>query len=80
MFEITAQPDSGIHQADYVDLRPKRKQIKDGLERLEIWIDRESLLLVQLQMTFPGGDRKTIRLDDVTVNVPVTDEMFLIRP
>ena len=47
---------------------------------LELWIDRESLLLVQLQMTFPGGDRKTIRLDEVTVNVPVTDEMFLIRP
>jgi outer membrane lipoprotein-sorting protein len=80
MFEITAQPDPAIRNADYVDLRPKRKQIKDGLERLEIWIDRESLLLIQLQMTFPGGDRKTITLDDVTVNVPVTDEMFLIRP
>ena len=80
MFEITAQPDSVIREADRVDMRPKRKQIKEGLERLEIWIDRESLLLVQLQMTFAGGDRKTIRLDDVTVNVPVTDEMFLIRP
>ena len=80
MFEITAQPDSVIRETDRVDMRPKRKQIKEGLERLEIWIDRESLLLVQLQMTFAGGDRKTIRLDDVTVNVPVTDEMFLIRP
>ncbi len=80
MFEITAKPDPAIRDADYVDLRPKRKQIKDGLERLEIWIDRESLLLIQLQMTFPGGDRKTITFDDVTVNVPVTDEMFLIRP
>ena len=46
-------------------MRPKRKQIKEGLERLELWIDRESLLLVQMRMTFPGGDRKTIRLDDV---------------
>ena len=80
MFEITAQPDSVIRETDRVDMRPKRKQIKEGLERLEIWIDRESLLLVQLQMTFAGGDRKTIRLDDVTVNVPVTDEVFLIRP
>jgi outer membrane lipoprotein-sorting protein len=80
MFEITAQPDPMIRGADRVDLRPKRKQIKDGLERLEVWIDRGSLLLVQLEMTFPGGDRKTIRLDDVTVNVPVTDESFLIRP
>jgi outer membrane lipoprotein-sorting protein len=80
MFDITAQPDSVIRESDRVDMRPKRKQIKEGLERLEIWIDRESLLLVQLQMTFAGGDRKTIRLDDVTVNVPITDEMFLIRP
>ena len=80
MFEITAQPDSVIRETDRVDMRPKRKQIKEGLERLEIWIDRENLLLVQLQMTFPGGDKKTIRLDDVTVNVPVTDEMFVIRP
>jgi outer membrane lipoprotein-sorting protein len=80
MFDITAQPDSVIRETDRVDMRPKRKQIKEGLERLEIWIDRETLLLVQLQMTFAGGDRKTIRLDDVTVNVPTTDEMFLIRP
>jgi outer membrane lipoprotein-sorting protein len=80
MFDIAAQPDSVVRETDRVDMRPKRKQIKEGLERLEIWIDRKSLLLVQLQMTFPGGDRKTIRLDDVAVNVPVTDEMFLVRP
>lgn len=80
MFEITAQPDAVIHETDRVDMRPKRKQIKEGLERLELWIDRDSLLLVQLQITFPGGDRKTIRLDDIAVNVPVTDETFLVRP
>jgi outer membrane lipoprotein-sorting protein len=80
MFEIKAEADSTIRETDRVDMRPKRKQIKGGLERLELWIDRETLLLVQMQMTFPGGDRKTIRLEDVAVNVPVTDEMFLIRP
>ena len=80
MFEITAQADPVMRQTDRIDMRPKRKQIKEGLERLELWIDRESLLLVQLQMTFPGGDSKTIKLDDVVVNGPVTDDMFLIRP
>jgi outer membrane lipoprotein-sorting protein len=80
MFDIAAQPDPVVRGTDRVDMRPKRRQITEGLERLEIWIDRESLLLVQLQMTFPGGDRKTIRLDDVALNVPVTDEMFLVRP
>jgi outer membrane lipoprotein-sorting protein len=80
MFDITAQPDTAIDQTDRVNMRPTRKQIKEGLERLELWIDRESLLLVQMQMTFPGGDRKTIRLEDVTVNVPITDETFRIQP
>lgn len=80
MFEITAQPDAAVGQTDRINMRPTRKQIKQGLERLELWIDRESLLLVQMQMTFPGGDRKTIRLEDVTVNVPITDETFRIQP
>jgi outer membrane lipoprotein-sorting protein len=80
MFEIAAQPDPVMRETDRVDMRPKRRQIKEGLERLELWIDRETLLLVQMQMTFPGGDRKTIRLDDVVVNVPVTDETFRIQP
>ena len=78
MFEIAAQPDSVMRDTDRVDMRPKRKQIKQGLERLELWIDRESLLLVQMQMTLAGGDKKTIKLEDVAVNVPVTDETFRI--
>jgi len=80
MFEIAAEPDATIREADRIDMRPKRKQIKEGLERLELWIDRESLLLVQMRMTFPGGDRKTIRLEDVAVNVPIPEGTFQIRP
>ena len=79
MFDIKAEPDPVMRDADRVDMRPKRKQIKEGLERLDLWIDREKLLLVQMQMTFPGGDTKTIKLDDVAINVPITDEMFQIR-
>lgn len=78
MFEIRAEPDPTMRAADVVDMRPKRKQIREGLERLELWIDRERLLLVQMRMTFPGGDRKTIRLDDIAVNVPITRETFQI--
>jgi outer membrane lipoprotein-sorting protein len=78
-FEIEAEPDRVLRQTDRVDMRPKRKQIREGLERLELWIDRVRLLPVQMQMTFPGGDRKTIRLDEVVVNPPVTDETFQIR-
>lgn len=80
MFAITAEPDSTIREADRIDMRPKRKQISEGLERLELWIDRETLMLAQMRMTFPGGDLKTIRLEDVVVNVPLPDGTFQIRP
>jgi len=80
IFEIRAQPDASMRGVDRVDMRPKRKQIKQGLDRLELWIDRESLLLVQMRMRFPGGDSKTVKLEDIAVNVPVTDETFRIGP
>jgi outer membrane lipoprotein-sorting protein len=78
MFEITASADKTIANSDRVEMRPKRKQIKEGLERLTLWIDRDSLLLVQMQMVFPGGDKKTIRLEATEVNVPLTDRTFEI--
>jgi outer membrane lipoprotein-sorting protein len=80
MFDIAAEPDPARRDVDHVDMRPKRKQIKAGLERLELWIDRTSLLPVQMRMQFPGGDSKTITLDDITANVPVSEESFRIRP
>jgi len=78
MFDITAAPDPALTNSDRVEMRPKRKQIKEGLERLVLWIDHETLLLVQMELGFAGGDKKTIRLEDTTVNVPVTDKTFEI--
>lgn len=80
MFDIRAQADATVRGADRIDMVPKRRQIKEGLERLELWIDRDSLLLTQMQMTFPGGDTKTITLEDIAVNVPISDDTFHIRP
>lgn len=80
LFEIAAAPDPAVGRTDRVEMRPRRKQVKEGLERLELWIERDSVLLVQMRMTFPGGDQKTIKLDDIVVNVPVSDETFRVRP
>jgi outer membrane lipoprotein-sorting protein len=80
MFDITAGPDRTIGHADRVDMKPKRTQIQHGLERLELWIDRESDMLVQMRLTFPGGDQKTIALEDIAINVPISDDTFQIRP
>jgi len=80
MFEITAEADSTIREADRVDMRPKRKQIKEGLERLELCLVRAILLLFQMHITFPVCYKNTFLLYFVTINVPFTDEIFLIRP
>jgi outer membrane lipoprotein-sorting protein len=80
MFDITMTPDSALRDTDRVEMIPKRKQIRQGLDRLELWIDRTTLLLSQMSMSFPGGDRKVIRLDDVELNVPIAEDTFLIRP
>jgi outer membrane lipoprotein-sorting protein len=78
MFTIVAQPDNAVKNTDHIELLPKRKQIKQGLERLELWINHDSSLLTQLRMTFAGGDLKTIALDDIAVNVPISEDLFRV--
>jgi outer membrane lipoprotein-sorting protein len=63
----------GFHQ---IDLVPRRKQIRQGLERLQIWVTRDSYMLGQLKMSFPGGDSDVFTLDDVQLNVPVPAGTF----
>ena len=76
MFDVIVRPETALRHRDLIDMKPKRKPIKEGLERLELWIDRDTDLLTQMRMSFPGGDQKTIALEDITLNGPVTDEMF----
>ena len=76
MFQIAIAPDTVVQGTDRIEMIPRRKSMKAGLARLDLWINRETDLLVQLRLIFRGGDQKTITLDDIVVNVPVTDEMF----
>ena len=76
MFEIAVRADPAVPHTDRIDMRPRRKQIRQGLTQLELWIDRDSDLLTRMRLTFPDGDQKTIVLEDITLNVPVSEEMF----
>jgi outer membrane lipoprotein-sorting protein len=58
-----------------VDLLPKRKQIKQGLERLQFWVSRD-YMLTQLTMTFAGGDTTVFKLEDVELNVAIPPGTF----
>jgi outer membrane lipoprotein-sorting protein len=74
-FTIRAVPDPAVPGGYQVDLLPKRKQIKQGLDRLQFWVSRE-YMLTQLTMTFAGGDTTVFTLEDVELNVPVAPGTF----
>ncbi len=74
-FTIRAIPDPAVPGGYQVDLLPKRKQIKQGLDRLQFWVSRE-YMLTQLTMTFAGGDTTVFKLEDVELNVVVPPGTF----
>jgi outer membrane lipoprotein-sorting protein len=77
-FEIVASADTSLPNTYKIDMKPKRKQIREGLERLQIWIDRDSSLMVRMRMELPGGDSKTLDLENVTPNVPIDASTFRV--
>jgi outer membrane lipoprotein-sorting protein len=70
-FTIHATEDAQKPGMYLVDLVATRKQIKEGVSRIELWLDKQSLMLSAMRMTFPNGDTKTMALHDVEVNAPV---------
>ncbi len=78
-FTIVTSEDAAAPGTWRIDMRPKRAQIKQGLERLELWVRHDTLMLSSMRMTFPGGDTKTMTFADVVVNAPVADADFATR-
>lgn len=75
-FTITAREvDDGF--GDYlVAMVPKRKQIREGLARLELWLDRDTLLMTSMRMTFPNGQEKLMTFTGVTPNASLDPATF----
>jgi outer membrane lipoprotein-sorting protein len=63
----------------YVTMVPKRKQIRENLVRLDLWVDRTSFLLDTMKMTFASGDTKTMAFDHVTPNAPIEPGTFSLE-
>jgi len=62
---------------DYaIAMLPKRKQIRENLARLDLWVDRTTMLLDGMKMTFTNRDTKTMTFDDVTPNAPIAPGTF----
>jgi len=77
-FDVSAR-EAGDRPGTYlVTMVPKRKQIEEGVTRLELWLDRTSLLLAAMRMTFPGGDTKLMTFTDVKPNAAIDPAWFTI--
>ena len=61
---------------DEVRLRPRRRQIRETLSTLDLWVDPKTALLVAMRMTFANGDTKTMTFEDLTVNPPLPAGTF----
>lgn len=59
-----------------VEMTPKRKQVREGLSKLELWLDHKDVLLTAMQMTFPNGDTKLMEFADVKINPPIDPSVF----
>ena len=77
-FDIVSQKADDRPKTYRLTMTPKRKQIREGLSGLELWLDQTSLLLAAMRMTFPNGDTKLMVLDDVVANPPIDPAVFTI--
>ena len=71
-FTITAEEDRARPGTWHVTMVPKRKQIKQGVTRIDLWLAQKTSLLETMTLTFAGGDTKTMAFSQVEVNPPIT--------
>jgi outer membrane lipoprotein-sorting protein len=77
-FEITLDTDPASRDAYRLDMTPKRKQIREGIARLRLWIDRTRLVMRKMRLDYTDGDSRTLELANIKVNVAVDDRTFTI--
>jgi outer membrane lipoprotein-sorting protein len=71
-FTITAVDDAAKAGTWRVTMVPKRKQIQQGVTRIDLWLDQRTSMLSTMTLTFAGGDTKTMAFTNVEVNAPIT--------
>jgi outer membrane lipoprotein-sorting protein len=75
-FDVNASEATDRPGTYLVAMVPRRKQIKEGLARLDLWVDKNSQMLTAMKMTFPNGDTKLMTFTDVKPNAPVDPTAF----
>jgi len=75
-FAIVATEASDRKGAWLVTMVPKRQQIREGLSKLELWIEQDTVMLSALRMTFANGDTKRMQFDEVRLNPAIDAALF----
>jgi outer membrane lipoprotein-sorting protein len=52
-----------------VTMVPTRKQIRQGVTKLELWVSQRTLLPEVIRLSFPSGETKRFTFEDVKTNV-----------
>lgn len=77
-FEITLRSASERPGTHEIALVPTRKQIRETLARLELWVDPSAGLMEAMRMTFANGDVKVMEFADVATNTPLDESVFSV--
>ena len=75
-FQIAARRDG--HGPYLIAMTPTRKQIKEGLARIDLTVDPGTLLMSAMKMTFPNGETKEMTFADVKPNAPLDAGAFTV--
>jgi outer membrane lipoprotein-sorting protein len=76
-FDIAARVATDRKGAWLVTFTPRRTQMREGVSRVHLWIDQDSLLLQALKMEYPGGDSRLLEFADIRVNPAVPPDAFV---
>jgi outer membrane lipoprotein-sorting protein len=79
-FEIQERDAGDRPGTHHVTMVPKRKQIRETLAELDLWVDRSTLLMSAMKMTFANGDTKLMVLDEVVKNAVLEPGTFSAAP
>jgi len=78
-FDIEEHDGSDRPGTYHVTMVPKRKQIRESLARLDLWVMRSTLLLDAMRMRFANGDTKMMTFDEVVPNAALEAGTFSIE-
>ena len=78
LFEIEVSRDAGALGGYLITMIPRRRQIRDNLVGLRIWVPHDASFMTRLRMDYANGDSRDFRFDDIEFDVPVDESLFAV--